>query len=152
MNRSSNNRIPSLILLLALFCLAGTVGRGASVRRIQLTDQDRSAIIRSVTRNIFKSESTYQGKYFILADGIRPRWIPRIAGYDLALITRQEIQSTNTPLYYYVLWLRPLKRSVYVTVHLYDSKTGTFPHVMLFYSYYRVGRKWRGLPRGGGGD
>ena len=88
----------------------------------------------------------------MLGDNLRPKWIPKVVGYDLALITRKEIESSKTSLNYYVLWLRQLKHSVHVTVHLYDSQTGTFPHVMVFYSYRRAGHKWRGRPLGGGGD
>ena len=119
---------------------------------MKLTDRDRAAIVRSLARDLFRPGRNYEGKHLILADGIQPAWIPRISGYDVTLVTRNEIESARSPIYYYVFGLRPLKHSVRVTVYLYDSETKTYPHVMLFYSYYRVGSKWRGLPRGGGGD
>jgi hypothetical protein len=94
---------------------------------VKLSDHDRASIVGSVVRNIFKSGSTYEGKYFVLGDNLQPKWIPKVVGYDLALVTRKEIESSKTSLNYYVLWLRPLKNSVHVTVHLYDSQTDTFP-------------------------
>jgi len=141
-------RFSSLILFVTALCIPVATAAPA----INLTDRDRAAIIGSVARDLFRTGRNYEGKHFILADGIRPNWIPIIPGYDVTLVTRNEIESVRAPIYYYVFSLRPLKHSVRVTVHLYDSETKTFPHVMLFYSYYCVGSKWRGLSRGGGGD
>jgi len=152
MKYSNRHYLRSVVLLTVLLCFANIVARGANPRRMKLSDHDRASIVGSVVRNIFKSGSTYEGKYFVLGDNLRPKWIPRVAGYDLALITRKEIESSKASLNYYVLWLRPLKNSVHVTVRLYDSQTGTFPHVIVFYSYQRAGHKWRGRPLGGGGD
>ena len=152
MKYSHIHRIPSLILLLTLLCLGNTVGRGAHLQRIKLTDHDRASIIGAVIRNIFKPGSNYEGKYFVLAEHLRPQWIPKLAGYDVSPVNAKQIESSSTPLYYYVLWLRSLKRSVHVTVHLYDSENRTDPHVILFYSYRRSGQRWRGRFLGGGGD
>ena len=152
MKHSHLHRIVSVILLSALLCCSNTIGQSTHLPQITLTDYDRASIIGSVARNLFRPGSTYEGKHFILADGVRPEWIPKVAGYDVAVVTRKEIESSSTPLYYYAFRLRPLRRSVHVTVDLYDSETGTFPHVILHYSYRRAGRKWHGKYLWGAGD
>jgi hypothetical protein len=142
-------------LRLSLLVVLGTAlgaSTAAAVPRMKLSDRDRAAIIGSVARDLFKPGHNYEGKHFILFNGIRPEWLPKLPGYDVRLLSQEEIDSARVPIYYYALWLRPQKHSVRVTVHLYDSETKTLPHVMLFYLYYRVEHGWRGLPRGGGGD
>jgi hypothetical protein len=151
MKYSRNRRAFLAILLPALFCSLGSATRGARLSKIKLTDHDRAAIIGSVARNIFKPGSTYQGQYFIVADGIQPEWIPNIPGYQLSLVTRKQTDSSNQ-LPGYVVRLQPLKTSVRVTVHLYTAESGKTPEVMLYYSYRRVGLKWRFRYLGGGGS
>jgi len=151
MKYSRNRRTFLVILLPALFCLLGPAARGAHLSKIKLTDHDRATIIGSVARNIFKPGSTYEGQYFIVADGIQPEWIPKIPGYQLSLVTRKQIDSSNQ-LPCYVVRLQLLKTSVRVTVHLYTAESGTNPEVMLYYSYRRVGLKWRVRYLGGGGS
>ncbi len=139
----------SLLVLLAI-ALAPATATAAS--RMKLSHRDRAAIVGSVFRDVFKPGRNYEGKHFILANSIHSNWIPRIPGYDVRLLSQNDIDAAREPIYYYALWLRPQKHYVRVRLYLYDSETRTFPHVMLFYRYYRVGNKWRGVPRGGGGD
>jgi hypothetical protein len=151
MKYSRNRRAFLVILLPVLFCLLGSAASGAHLSKIKLTNHDRAAIIGSVARNIFKPGSTYEGQYFIVADGVQPDWIPKIPGYQLSLVRRKEIDSSNQ-LPCYVVKLQPLKTSVRVTVHLYTAESGATPEVMLYYSYRRVGLKWRVRYLGGGGS
>jgi len=151
MNRSRHNRIRCSVFLLVLFCFEETQGLGSPVRRIQLTDQDRAAIVGSVARNIFRPGSNYEGKHFILADGIRAEWIPKIVGYDVTLVTRKEIETANTRIFYYVVQLCASTKSVHVTVTGYDSESKDL-HVVLHYSYWRAGHGWRGKYLWGAGD
>jgi hypothetical protein len=151
MKYSRNRRAFLALLLLVFFCSLRSAAGGAHLRKVKLTDHDRAAIIGSVARNIFKPGSTYQGQYFIIAPGIQPEWIPNIPGYQLSLVTRKQADSSN-PLLCYIVRLQPLKTSVRVTVHLYTAESGTTPEVMLYYSYRRVGLKWRGRYLGGGGS
>jgi hypothetical protein len=151
MKNSRSRRTLLVILLPALLCSLGSAAPGAHLRKIKLTDHDRAAIIGSVARNIFKPGSTYEGQYFIVADGIQPEWIPKIRGYQLTLVTRKQIDSSNQ-LPCYVVSMRPMTTSVQVTVHLFSAESGTTPEVMLYYSYRRVGLGWRVRYLGGGGS
>src|SRR5712691_2473743 len=90
--------IPLAFIVLLLSSIAG------AAPRIKLTDRDRAAIVGSVTRDLFRVGRNYEGKHFILVDGIQPNWIPRIPGYDISLVTRNEIESARAPIYYYVFW------------------------------------------------
>ena len=119
--------------------------------RIKLTNRDRAAIVASVTRTLFRPGANYEGQHFILADGVRAEWIPRISGYDLRLVSREELEHSHARIFYYVFNLRPLKRTVHVSVNAYDSQTKTL-HVFLQYSYWRTRRGWRSKYLGGGGD
>ena len=111
---------------------------------LKLADTDRAMITRSVLRSIFKPGSAYEGKYLIFANGIRREWLPKIAGYELALVTQRQLESSEDSTHYWVVSLEPLRRSVRVAVHLYDLSDGGIPEVMLYYSYHRVNGKWRG--------
>jgi hypothetical protein len=137
--------------LLVLFIVGLSVPVGAA-SRIKLTDRDRATIVASFARTLFRPGVNYEGQHCILADGLRAEWIPKIPGYDVRLVTREELQHSNSRIFYYVLLLRPLKRSVHLTVTAYDSETKTLPHVILHYSYWRTRRGWRSKYLGGGGD
>ena len=140
-------RFSPLLLFIAGLCVPVTASP-----RIKLTDRDRATIVASVARTLFRPGANYEGQHFILADGLRAEWIPKISGYDIRLVSREELQHSNTRIFYYVFNLRPLKRSVHVTVTGYDSETKTLPHVFLGYSYWRTSRGWRSKYLGGGGD
>ena len=139
MKLSTNHAACSVLLIMAAAC----VSHGA-VPRIKLTDNDRAAIIGSVALSLFKPGRNYEGTHLILADGLRAEWIPKISGYDVRLVTRNEIETAKTRMFYYVVQLRAQTRSVHVTVTGYDSETKNLPHVMLHYSYRRSRGKWRG--------
>ena len=79
------NSIRPILLILAVVCFVQAVAGGAKVKQIKLTDHDRASIISSVARDLFKTGHNYGGKHFILADGIRSEWIPKITGYDVTL-------------------------------------------------------------------
>ena len=119
---------------------------------MKVSHQDRAIIIGSVVKDIFRPGRNYEGEHFLLASGLRAEWIPKIPNYNLRLITQNEIESSARPIYYYVLRLRPQKRFVHVNAFLYDSENKSEPHVILFYRYHRVGNRWRGGFRYGGGD
>lgn len=146
------NRIRSILLLPAMVCFAQGVAGGPKVRQIKLTDHDRASIIGSVAKDLFKTGHNYKGKHFILADGIRANWIPKIAGYDVTLVSRDDIETAGMSVFYYVVQLRALRQSVHVTVTGYDSETKNVPHVVLHYSFRRAGNKWRGKYLWGAGD
>jgi hypothetical protein len=148
----NGNRIRSILLLPAMVCVAQAVAGGAKVQQIKLTDHDRASIIGSVARDLFKTGRNYEGKHFILADGIRSEWIPKIAGYDVTLVSRDDIETVGMRVFYYVVQLRALRRSVHVTVTGYDSETKNLPHVVLHYSFRRAGNQWRGKYLWGAGD
>ena len=137
---------------LLLFVTALSVSTVAAAAQMKLTDRDRATIVASVTRSLFRPGANYEGKHFILANGIRAEWLPKIFGYDVRLVTREELQQTTARIFYYVFQLRPLKRSVQVTVTAYDSETKTLSHVDLHYSYRRTRHGWRGKYLWGGGD
>ena len=137
--------------LLFLFIAGLDIPAVAADSRLSLTDRDRAAIVAFVARTLFRPSANYEGRYFILADGMRAEWIPKISGYDVRLVSREELQRTNADIFYYVFNLRPSKRSVHVTVNAYDSQTKTL-HVFLQYSFWRTRRGWRSKYLGGGGD
>jgi hypothetical protein len=112
--------------------------------KIELTDNDRAAIIQSVLRKIFNPKSNYEGRHFIFAEGIRSEWIPKISGYNLVLVTREEINAFEEPPHYYVIQLEPTAKSVEVIVNLYDREDERYPEVNLHYSYRRINGNWRG--------
>jgi hypothetical protein len=133
-------------------CFAQAVAGDRKVQQIKLTDHDHASITGSVARDLFKTGHNYEGKHFILADGIRSEWIPKIAGYDVTLVSRGDIEAASMPIFYYVVQLRALRQSVHVTVTGYDSETKDLPHVELHYSFRRAGNRWRGKYLGGAGD
>ena len=146
------NSIRPILLILAVVCFVQAVAGGAKVQQIKLTDHDRASIISSVARDLFKTGHNYGGKHFILADGIRSEWIPKITGYDVTLVSRGDIEAASMPIFYYVVQLRALRQSVHVTVTGYDSETKDLPHVELHYSFRRAGNRWRRKYLGGAGD
>src|SRR5215470_2154696 len=91
---------------------------------LKLADTDRAMITRSVLRSIFKPGSAYEGKYLIFANGMRREWLPKIAGYELSLVTQRQLESSKDSTHYYVVSLEQLRRSVRVAVHLYDLSDG----------------------------
>jgi hypothetical protein len=137
---------------LLLFVTALSVSPATAAAPMKLTDRDRAAIVASVARHLFRPGANDEGEHFILADGVRAEWIPKIRGYEVKLVTREELQNTTTRIFYYVFQLRASKRSVHVTVTAYDSETKTLPHVDLHYSYWRTRHGWRGKYLWGGGD
>ena len=139
-------------LSLFLFVTALSAPTATATPRIKLTDRDRGAIVASVARNLFKPGANYEGEHFILADGLRAEWIPKISGYDVKLVSRDDLRHTSTRIFYYVFQLRPLTKSVHVTVRAYDSETKDQLHVELHYSYLRTRHGWRGKYLWGGGD
>ena len=136
---------------LFLFVTALSSLTATATPRVKLTDRDRGAIVASVARNLFKPGANYEGEHFILADGIRAEWIPKISGYEVRLVSREELRHTSTRIFYYVFQLRPSTRSVHVTIRAYDSET-TDLHVELHYSYSRTRHGWRGKYLWGAGD
>ena len=147
-----SNRIRSILLLPAMGCFAQAVAGDRKVQQIKLTDHDHASITGSVARDLFKTGHNYEGKHFILADGIRSEWIPKIAGYDVTLVSRGDIEAASMPIFYYVVQLRALRQSVHVTVTGYDSETKDLFHGELHYSFRRAGNRWRGKYLGGAGD
>jgi hypothetical protein len=144
------------ILLAAIFlCLLGSPSYGfleGQSKRIKLSDKDQAAIIQSVLREIFNPKSNYEGTHYILAEGVRPEWVPRISGYTLKVVTRMEINSFEENPHYYVIRLEPMANSVEVTLNLYNREDERNPEVYLYYSYRRINSKWRGKYLYGGGN
>jgi hypothetical protein len=124
-----------LVLVTALYVPTTT-----AAPPMKLTDRDRASIVASVVRRLFTSN--FEGERFILADGLRAEWIPTIPGYDVKLVTREQLQNTTTHIFYYVIQLRPEKRSVHVTVTAYDTEKKDKICVELHYSDSR--RWWHG--------
>jgi hypothetical protein len=84
-------RFSSLILIIVAFCVSTT-----AARQVTLTDRDRAVIIRSVARDLFRPGRNYEGKQYIVADGIQPNWLPKIRGYEIVLRTRRHITNRWT--------------------------------------------------------
>jgi hypothetical protein len=89
----NGNRIRSILLLPAMVCIVQAVAGDAKVQQIKLTDHDRASMIGFIAGDLFKTGHNYEGKHFILADGIRSEWIPQIAGYDVRLVLRDDIET-----------------------------------------------------------
>ena len=118
---------------------------------IKLTARDRAVIIQSVLKDIFSRRRNYEGRYFILSEGIRPEWLPKIPGYELLLVNRKQIETRQESLPYYDVQLRESGRKVRVDVYLYTSEAGKDPEVILYYRFRKVRGKWRGKFWGGAG-
>lgn len=158
---SFNNSIASclfratLLVALSLYTFGVQAHSSSSKgkRVIELTGKDRATIIQSVLRLVFNDKSNTEGTHLILANGMRPEWMPKIPKFNLILSTRREIERLKEPSYYYVIQLNQLKGTVRVTVDLYCSgKDEIYPEVDLNYSYYKRLGKWWGRFLYGGGN
>ncbi len=150
------SRLCRTILLVTIpLCFFGSPSYGFSGEqdsRIRLADEDRAAIIQSVLRDVFNPKSNYEGEHLILAEGIRSEWIPKISGFNLKLMSRQELKSLEESPHYYVVRLKPTAKLVEVIVNIYDLKDERYPEVDLHYNYRRINGKWRGRYLYGGGN
>ena len=139
-------------VLLCAFFLPSHGILGGQRNRITLTDSDRATIIQSVLREVFNPKSNYEGEHLILAEGIRSEWIPRISGFNLKLMSREELESFEEPPHYYVIRLKLTSKIVEVIVNIYNMKDERYPEVDLHYSYRRLNGKWKGKYLYGGGN
>ena len=73
---------------------------------IKLTARDRAVIIQSVFKDIFSRGRNYEGRYFILSEGIRPEWLPKAPGYELLLVNRKQIETRQESFPHYDVQLR----------------------------------------------
>jgi hypothetical protein len=134
------------------FSVSPTRGLYNYSESIKLADIDRAEIVQSVLREVFNPEHNIEGEHLILADGIRPDWLPQIPKFNLILVSRRELESYATPPRYYVVRLKPMAASVRVTVNIYDMSDERYPEVELYYSYRKKSGKWKGKYLYGGGN
>src|SRR2546423_7524654 len=130
-----------IILCLFTFSVQAQSFSNRRTRTIELTDKDRATIVRSVFRSVFNTKNNIEGTHFILTDGLRPEWIPKISKFNFILVTRQEIESLPEARDYYVIELKPMRGSVKVNVRSYNKMEKYFT-VSLYYSFYRRRGNW----------
>lgn len=135
------------VLSLHLFWPAFTIAdRGRA--SIKLSNSDRAVIVQLVLRDLFRPSKNAKGKYFILAEDIQPQWIPKIVGYDLSVVSREDLRSFPNPPHFFRLMLNPGQKTINVVVHFTELKWEQYPEVGFFYKYRRVDGRWRGRYEG----